>query len=175
MATVSNKSWLTSRPVSELDKLANNTVTLENVNIAGSYKLTEKADNTTGRFRLKLAIPQVSDWSIVLSNSSNEQLAVGYNKADNSFYFDRTRSGKVDFEPNFAKIVKAPRIAMGDAMDVELLVDAASLELFADGGITSLTGIFFPNETLTEININAPMNLNVQRLEYAKMATIWVK
>lgn len=175
LTTVSgNEARLVSRPVPELDKLSSKTVTLENINVQGDYNLTEKVNNPTGRFRLKFNAAQTSDWSVVLSNQLNEQIVIGFNRADNSYYVDRTKSGKIDFDPNFAQVIKAPRVAVGNETAVDLLVDAASLELFADNGLTVLTGIFFPNQPLSGVNIKAPA-FNIARLEYSNMESIWAK
>ena len=46
---------------------------------------------------------------------------------------------------------KAPRISKSDSMNLELIVDSASVELFADGGLTAMTSIFFPTKRYTNL------------------------
>ena len=69
---------------------------------------------------------------------------IGYDKASNSYFIDRTASGNVNFKEGFASRHTAPRIANTAKFDVTLIIDVASVELFADDGLTVMTEIFFP-------------------------------
>jgi fructan beta-fructosidase len=66
----------------------------------------------------------------------------------------------------------APRLAAGDKTDLTLLLDNASVELFADNGVTVMTDIFFPNEPYTKIQIQSD-GLLVKELKYVPLKTIW--
>ncbi len=173
---VGSKYFVAAEPVAEMGKLSVNPSVLENLKVAGGYHLSEKVDNSSGRFRLKFTVPQIADWSIILSNSVGEQIIVGYDQASNNYYLDRSKSGKTDFENSFARAaIKAPRIAAQNSMKVDLLVDSASLELFADDGLTALTGIFFPTQTLRSIEIKSSSEIVIPKLEFSHVESIWKK
>ena len=86
------------------------------------------------------------DFGIILSNSKNENIEIGYSVADKQFYIDRTNAGKKDFSKDFAGKHLAPRISTNPILKMHLYIDVASVELFADDGSVVMTDIFFPNE-----------------------------
>eukprot|EP01037_Dinobryon_pediforme_P017767 gene17767-17984_t len=75
------------------------------------------------------------------------------NDANNQYYIDRRTSGKVDFNPDFAKIAYAPRLATPTVSNLELLVDASAIDLFADNGLTVMASVFFPNQPYSHLEI----------------------
>ncbi len=58
-------------------------------------------------------------------------------------------------------------------MDIELVIDNASVELFADGGLTVMTAIFFPNKIYTHLNIGSAEGLKINLLTFNKMKSVW--
>ena len=168
---------LASQPIAGLSGLFEQATRLTNVAVAGRYDLGQHLKNPTGRLRLKFTVPQAQTWSLVLSNAAKEQVIIGYDQARNAYYFDRSQSGNVNFAPGkgFAQVAHAPRLAAGPSQEITLLVDAASAELFADGGLTCLTGIFFPSQPLTGLVLQASAPLTLPSVELAGMKSIWPK
>jgi fructan beta-fructosidase len=95
------------------------------------------------------------DLGIVLSNSKGEKVLIGYEKSTTRFYIDRTEGGKKDFEKGFAGRHYAPRIATSNTLKMNLHIDVASVELFADDGTTVMTDVFFPNEDFNRITLQS--------------------
>ena len=58
-------------------------------------------------------------------------------------------------------------------MDFTLVIDDASVELFADEGLSVMTSIFFPTKNYTNISINSNDGFVVKTLTYTKMNPIW--
>jgi len=56
--------------------------------------------------------------------------------------------------------------------DLTLLIDDASVELFADFGLTVMTEIFFPTTPYTEIEISSD-GLQLKQLKYVPLKRIW--
>ncbi|SOD79217.1 glycoside hydrolase family 32 protein [Spirosoma fluviale] len=168
---VNNELFLTSAPVKELDVLKGETVPMKNLNVKGEYDLTAKTKNETGLFKLDLATQNTTDFSIVLANEQGNELVIGYDKAANTYYIDRSRSGKVDFEKGFGKRHTAPRLAVDGKISLNLLVDVASVELFADNGLTVMTDIFFPNTPMNKLSIKSATGISISSLTYTKMAS----
>ncbi|MGI4790817.1 MAG: glycoside hydrolase family 32 protein, partial [Janthinobacterium lividum] len=161
---VDGSLFVTSQPVAELDTLFGKPVVWQDITVNKSLDLSPPLQALSGRFRLTLVLPQAEDWSIKLSNLRGEQVLLGYEAAEQRYFLDRSQSGNVSFEPSFAHVARAPRIASEAFMEVTLLVDSASAELFADGGLTCLTGVFFPSEPLINITLQTPRSLPIQRL-----------
>lgn len=166
LKTVNQEIFLTSVPVKELDVLNTTSFDLKNVKVKDKFDLTEKTKNKTGLFRLDFDLKNASDFSIVLANKEGNELIVGYDKAANQYYIDRSKSGKVDFEKGFAEKHIAPRISVDANMSISLVADVASVELFADNGLTVMTDIFFPESIMSELYIKSTTGITIDKLKY---------
>ena len=67
----------------------------------------------------------------------------------------------------------APRLSKKNATDLELIIDNASVELFADEGLSVMTAIFFPKKPFTKVSIVAPSDFRLKSLQFNKMKSIW--
>ncbi len=170
LTDVDKELYLTSVPVKELDALAGKTNSLGTVNVKNSYDLTAKTGGKYDTFKLTLTAPATSDFSIVLANEKGNELLIGYDKATNAYYIDRTKSGKTDFEKDFGKRSTAPRLSTDKTISLTLLVDVASAELFADNGLSVMTGVFFPDQAMTKLSIKSTTGVALGALTYTKLA-----
>lgn len=166
LKTVGKEVYLTSVPVKELDAFNTTRFSLKNIHVQDQLDLTDKAKNTTGLFRLDLRTKNTADFSIVLANDAGNELVVGYDKTQNQYYIDRTKSGKVDFEKGFGAKHTAPRLAINEEMTITLLADVASVELFADDGLTVMTDIFFPESPMSRLTIKSVSGIRMDELKY---------
>jgi len=173
-----NELLLTSRPIDGLvGRLAEDFVSLPNVQVRGRYDLASHLKNPTGRYTLHFQVPQAQNWAVELSNAKGERTLLGYDHTNKRYYFDRSHSGNVTFAPadkGFAKVAYAPRQSPRASQEIGLVIDAASLELFADGGRTCMTGIFFPSAPYTKLALQAD-NLTLPTVEVMGMKSIWDK
>jgi fructan beta-fructosidase len=89
---------------------------------------------------------------------------LGYDPASNRYFIDRRKAGNVGFNPKFAGIHWAPRLATGVGADLSLYFDAASVELFADQGLSVMTSVFFPNQPFTTVVLESKEPMAVKEL-----------
>jgi len=161
---------LTSNPVKELSVIEQKQQTINGALLKG-----KPATGIPGHFALKFNIAKIHDYAIVLSNSAGEKLIVGYHSADKRYYIDRTKSGKTDFNPQFAKIAYSPRLTDAAASNLVLVVDGSSVELFADKGLSVMTEIFFPEKVYNQLQISTQKKLGISNLKLLRLKSIWVK
>lgn len=164
--------WLSSRPVAELNQLAEPPLAVENFR-ASNYEVTAKSGKWRGPARLNLNASKIENFSITLSNPAGEKLVLGFDKGTNSYFIDRRMSGKVNFEKNFAARHTAPRISSKEAVDLTLILDEASVELFADNGLTVMTEIFFPNQPFSKITLNSPADFRIDFLQFYPLRSMY--
>jgi len=151
---------LFSEPVKELEGLRKSTEVikpekvLENLSI--SLGLGEKI---IGELQLRFSIPkgEKTKLTVELSNSRNQKYQIGYDAARNEFFSNRLNAGKIMFSyDKFAtKIHRAPRFSKSPIIELQIFLDVASAELFADKGWTVMTDIFFPNEDFNQLKLVA--------------------
>ena len=172
MQKVGDKYFVISNPVKELEMLNQQNAKLEYFN-AQNFRLTAKAGNLNGAAQLKLSGDSISSFSITLSNSLGQQVVIGFDSSANQYFIDRKKSGKINFEKSFAAKHTAPRLSSSTNFDLTLIIDDASVELFADGGLTLMTSIFFPDENYSNIVIQSPRSFQIKLLEFAKMKSMY--
>jgi fructan beta-fructosidase len=170
---VGNAVLLTSLPVRELSGIQSKPVLVENVKIDRARSVQQLTGKVEFPCRLDLDMEEIKDLSLVLSNDLGEKVVIGYDKNQNQYFIDRTQSGKVDFNKDFASRDVAPRLADSGKMKITLVIDVSSVELFADGGLTVMTEIFFPNKPFDNIQIESKDGALVRKLGYTGLKSIW--
>ncbi|MHA6246948.1 glycoside hydrolase family 32 protein [Pontibacter sp. CAU 1760] len=150
---------LVSKPVKELQRIYGETFPLQEKTVSGALNISEQVPFKATTYDLHLALEPVakkSDFAIELSNDLDQKLVEGYDVRRNEYYIDRTNAGRHDFSDGFAGIHWAPRMTDEADYDLRLLVDVASVELFADDGKTVMTEIFFLDEKFSKIRLLTP-------------------
>ncbi|GAB4500464.1 MAG: hypothetical protein Fur0035_00040 [Anaerolineales bacterium] len=88
----------------------------------------EPAPGAAPRFELRLHSP----------GGESTRILFDYEKA--TLTLDRSRSGAADFSPDFSALIRAPLLPG----PLRLLVDVNSVEIFAAGGLLTLSALIFP-------------------------------
>jgi len=169
---VGEKYLVTSLPVKELSGINDKQIILENTP-ASNYDLTKKVGKLAGPAKINFTLDKIETFSVTLSNELGEKMVVGYNKAANYYYADRSASGITGFEKDFGIFHFAPRLTGKGNLDLSLIVDAASIELFADEGLTVMTEIFFSTTPYNQITIQSAEGTIIKKLEYVTLKSIW--
>lgn len=167
LVDVGGQAYLTSAPVKELEKISGSAVTINDANVNGSFDLSPQLKPFGGKYVLNVELDHLQDMALYLTNAKGNEVVIGYDKASNSYYTDRTKAGESGFSQSFARKTIAPRIATGNSLSIKLVVDVASAEVFADDGLSVLTDIFFPEEPLNRLHISAPGPLHIKKISYA--------
>lgn len=93
------------------------------------------------------------DFNLNFRNDLGQELRIGYNASESYFYIDRSKSGNTSFHPEFPELIKAKRISTDKKIDLTIIMDKTSVELFADDGLTVLTAIYFPGQSY-QLSVN---------------------
>jgi fructan beta-fructosidase len=153
---------LLSKPVPELNVLAGKR----------TDATRELKGSIDGAARVDLTAKAANNFSLVLTNDDGQNVTLGYDHTSNLFYIDRTASGKVNFEKGFAAKHTAPRLSSKAEIDLTLIIDQASVELFANGGLTVMTQIFFPDHPFTNFSVTTSESNSITSLQYSKLTSI---
>jgi len=170
---VGNDIFLVSQPVPELSKIQSKPVIVQNIKLTNSVDLAKRTGKIKFPCRLNLSLEEIKDFSLVISNDAGEEIVVGYDKQNNQYFIDRIRSGKTDFHKDFAARHVAPRLTGKSKMNMTLIIDVSSVELFADDGLTVMTSVIFPNKPYNQIHIQSPDAASIKKLEYIRLKSIW--
>jgi fructan beta-fructosidase len=165
--------YVASEPVAELNKIRLKQVALQNIQVQKSFDVASKTGKITLPGRIDLNLEKPGDLTIILSNDAGEEVAIGYNKEQQQYFIDRSKSGQTGFQKDFAGRHVAQRLSKAGNMDLSLIIDVNSVELFADGGLTVMTEIFFPTKPYTQVRIQSPDNVTIKKLVVSNYNSIW--
>jgi fructan beta-fructosidase len=98
--------------------------------------------------------------SIALRSGAGEETVVGLRAGE--LYVDRTKSGKVDFNPAFSGVHAAPVKGSGP-LRVRVFVDRSSVEVFGGDGEVTITDRIFPG----------PDSVGIQTRGHVRELKIW--
>ena len=162
--------YLTSQPAAELGTLATKATSIQNVAVKNAVDLTTRLKVTADKHKLTLKTAQLGNFELVLGNTAGEELVIGYDKTANQYFIDRSKAGQVGFNAKFAGRATAPRLSPATGTELTLYFDAASVELFADQGLTAMTEIFFPTKPLTTVKLRSTQGVTFQEISNAPLA-----
>ncbi len=162
-----------SQPVKELAEIKEGPAIAENIVVNEKVDFTPKIKELKIPCRIDLTINGLKDFYIELSNYIGEQLVIGYDKKNNQYFIDRTQSGKTGFQKDFSERHTAPRFAKNEKMNLSLIMDESSIELFADDGLSVMTEIFFPDKSFNNMTMHTSDKVLTGKWSYTKYKSIW--
>jgi fructan beta-fructosidase len=169
----SGKPYLASKPAPELMALAKRRLAIRRMRVDSSADLTKTLKDDAGRYDIEVKGEADQSVAFVFGNTAGEQVVFGYNNVKQEYYLDRSGAGRQDFHPGFGGIYSAPRISKEKELNIEFVVDRSSIEIFADGGLTVMTGLFFSQQPMTRVKVNVMDRWTIKELKYAALASIW--
>ena len=90
-----------------------------------------------------------------LRHSTDEETVVGYDVTTAQLFVDRTRAGNVTFHKAFPGRHTAPLSLTNGRLRLHVLLDASSVEVFADDGRVVITDRIFPSPTALATSVFA--------------------
>ncbi len=134
-------------PVTEMAKQRRERVSVSNLTVApGSDPLASKG--LKGRALEIVATFEpgtATEFGLKVCKGGSEETLVGYDVAASEGFIDRTRSGKVDFDPRFPGRHAGPLPVEKNRVKLHVFVDWSSVELLGNDGRLSITDMIFPS------------------------------
>lgn len=163
-----NHYRVTSSPVKELKNYISKTIKKDVLKIKKNTILIDKSLVNLSNVDISFTMKDLKEdvYTFSFSNSSNNSISFGINKKEKYFFIDRKNSGIVSFSDNYAnQITKAPFTEDFDKVDVRVVVDKTSIEVFYNNGKTVMTEIFFPVKPIETFSVNKDkFNFNIENL-----------
>lgn len=148
--------YIRSVPVKEFNELKGKTTSFGQFDITSEKKLEGAFSASQSELDLTVDLNKTSsnNFGIRLQNDLGENVVVSFNKESYSMLIDRTRSSKEKFSEDFYNnIHKVPISFDQEKLDIRLIIDAASIEIFINEGELSFTSIFFPTEDFNSMTL----------------------
>lgn len=178
LSKLNGRYYLCQQPIAALEKQIIRKIGVGKISgrQAGSVSLR---DGDSGH-PLKINIrqkKQAASFALTLSNTGGDSLVVGFDLTKNSYYVNRGKAGQMAFAAGMDPVVWAPKITKGPCC-LNILVDRNCIEVFADGGLSVLTALFYPDAPLDQILLKRaadtkPGSRSTMRIEAYLLKGIW--
>ncbi|HZT36527.1 MAG TPA: glycoside hydrolase family 32 protein [Bryobacteraceae bacterium] len=97
---------------------------------------------------------------------------VGYDVRSGRIYVDRTHAGDVSFSPKFPSRTEAPAPLRNGALELRILADRSSIEVFADDGLVVLTNLVYPKSPAA-LSLSADGTVDGIDLQLWQLRSTW--
>lgn len=131
----------------------------------GSEDLSKYIKEAHGAFELSFELDAVASFNMVLANEKGDELVFGFDETNNQFFVDRSKAGDANFSPSFIQRTVAPRIATAQKMTYSVLLDRNSIEIFADGGLSNLSNLFFIDQSFDVLTFKSAKDVEVKNVK----------
>jgi fructan beta-fructosidase len=132
---------------------------------SGSFAALKDGDKLPGG-AFELTVAAEGPFEARLFNRAGEYLRFGLDEA-NCIFFDRTKSGAMDFDTRFGKPLYSaactPRLEKGP-VHMRLVMDHTLAELYADEGVYVNTSLVFPSAGYSKVSIQGNAEVKAARL-----------
>lgn len=179
LTDIYNDYLLVSSPVKEFEKLKSGSKNISGSTIAGMQKINMKPQfpmemdlnfNTENNTAMNFG----ERFGIILSNEKNESLKIGYDNLNKLFFIDRTKAGWDDPGHHLGEVAYAPYINNNKSLQMRLIFDKSSVEMFAQDGLVVMTEQFFPSEDFTDVILFSEKGkIQLTRGSITELSGIW--
>ena len=171
LAKEGNVYYLKNNVIKSFDKYTINIVQKESVNLSEKFILENRNFNQTElNFKMNIA----KEIKLEFKNLVNQSLEFYMNPSKNEILIDKRKSGYVDFAEQFANSVhKMPYSPSDKEIDVRIILDWSSIEIFIDNGRYVMTEQIFPSENYNILEISSVDQTKLNKFNLNTIRTIW--
>ncbi|MFF4379904.1 GH32 C-terminal domain-containing protein [Kitasatospora sp. NPDC001547] len=148
LRTVDGRLRLTQQPVRSLNTLRRGpAVALNHATVpAGTTALPSRSTGKALDVDAVFSPADAKTFGLKVRTGPGQETVIGYDTANQRLYVDRTRSGAVDFDPDFPGIQTAPLKPQEDGrIHIRVVADWSSVEVFGGQGEAVITDQVFPD------------------------------
>lgn len=157
----SSEYKLISTPVTQLGNYFKETITKKNIVFKDNTILLkeDELDLSKSVINVSLKNMKTDTYTFSLNNTVGDTLKFGINNKENFLFIDRKKSGIVNFSNDFAnKISKTALDKSFKSIELKIILDKTSIEIFFNKGEEVLTEIFFPKQPYQNLTIESSGN-----------------
>ncbi len=166
---------LLQTPVEALKELRGTPLwTQENLVVENMVEFPESAFCTSCEIVAVLRPDTNATCTLLAFVGENEETEIGYDTENARLFFDRRRSGTVDFSPHFPRRQETNHALDEGALRLTVFLDRSTVEVFAGDGETTMSFLVFPDSSSRGIAWKANGGTcTVESLTVYPMKSIW--
>ena len=99
---------------------------------------------------------------------------IGYDRAKQVLFIDRTKSGEVNFDANFPGRHEAPLSTQQSKVTLHIFVDRSSVEVFGNDGLATITDRIFPPSANQRVELSSfGADVKCRSINVWKLKSVW--
>ncbi len=102
---------------------------------------------------LDINLENAKGFVLEILKTENESTIISYDKSSQKLSLDRSQSGLVSFNKDFASVETMPLETSNGKVHLQILVDKSLIEIFGNKGKSVLTDLVFPKQNKTSISL----------------------
>lgn len=176
LVSVGNEIRMAQQPIEELQQLREGHQVLENLGIDNENVSLSDRGISGKAYEIKAEFDAGSavDFGIEVRGGDDHQTIIGYNVETEELYVDRTESGDVGFNENFPTRSEAPLSLNNGKLELQILVDWSSVEVFAADGTKVLTKRIFPDPESRDVRLfSEGGQAELVSMDFWSLRSIW--
>lgn len=136
---------LFQNPVRELEKLRKLKHSWNNAVIGANSSLLSDVSGDTLEIIAEFELNTAKEFGLKVRKSDSEETVIGFDADSRILFVDRTESGVTDFFEHFAGRHGGPLQIRNNRIQMRLLIDRSSVEVFGNDGELAITEQIFPD------------------------------
>jgi fructan beta-fructosidase len=142
---------LFQKPIGEFNGLRKEALLINQRTVDSVYDLPFKGN----AFEVELIVePGNADAAgLRIFKSIDENVLLKYDRASETLFLDRTRSGNISFNPSFPSVERVPVKLKNGKLKLRILVDKCIIEVFVNDGEKTITDLAFPSKKEGQIQL----------------------
>jgi levanase len=133
------------RPVKQIERWRGDVVKLSNQPVSEANATLGSVKGKHFDLLVRIDAGDAAEAGIKVRLGDGEETLVGWSRASGNVFVDRIKSGNTGFHPEFAARHGAPIKLKNGLLEMRVILDDCSVEVFADGGAISMTNLIFPS------------------------------
>ncbi|QIZ06659.1 glycoside hydrolase family 32 protein [Priestia megaterium] len=166
---------LVQKVVSGINSIRKSSEVYQNLTIESGQPASFNMFSPLVEVNLEFKKQTSNSFGIVLQNSENEKTVIRYDVERELIAVDRTDAGDNSFSESFAAVQEAPLKMENEKINLQIFVDASSIELFANDGKVVSTSLIFPNQPYEKIVLFSNEGDTQVSLKLTELDSIWGK
>lgn len=164
---------LINYPIEDLTSITSNDFS-EKISLGANSQMVI-SNNNLSQSEIKFKT-SARNFSLNFQNDNGDDLGLRMNGIEGLFVLDRTKSGKVNFQEDFASVQKMPISLLPEGeIEVRILMDWSSIEVFINKGQYVMTTQIFPNNQYSKLVFenNSELDISLGQVAISKIKSAW--
>ncbi len=173
-----NDYYIISEPVNAFETIEESKQLLKETKFSGELKIKKQLDipleiNLKFDVNNRIYLNMAEIFGIRLSNDYGDELTIGYHSQRRYFFISEIKKGEVQTDV-WDGFQYAPYVIEGESVDLKIIVDHTSAELFAADGLITLSRKYFLSTQWNKIAlISENGDITLKEGDITELRSIW--